>query len=117
MSIEKDVSANPFSNTYVELVSLLPETAQTAVVDDTNAEPYSNLAEVTGNLQKSILREPARVPVPALRSPPPVTHDPRSSQPSLNDTSTSPVGLDAPITWRKCDLSMYPWFLCPCIEN
>ena len=117
MSTEKDVPANPFSDTYVELASLLPETAETAVVDDANAEPYSDLAKVTENLQKSVLTEPATVPVPALRSPSLVTNDPRLSQPSLNNTSISPVGLDVPITWRKCDLSMCPWSLWLGIKN
>ena len=117
MSTEKDVPANHFSDTYVELASLFPETTQSAVVDDANAEPNSNLAEVTENLQKSVLTESATVPVPVLRSPPLVTHDPRLSQPGLNDTSISPVGLDAPIMWRKCDLSMYPWLLWLCIKD
>lgn len=108
MSTGEDVAANPFCDTYIELASLLPETT---VVDDNSTKSYDDLAEVTENLQKTVLTEPVTVPVPTLVCPPPATHDSHSSQPSLNDTSapvTSPAssGQDEPMAWRNCDLSM-----------
>ncbi|KAG9384715.1 Pectate-lyase-3 domain containing protein [Pyrenophora tritici-repentis] len=110
MSTEKDVPVDPFSDTYVEPASLLPETAQTAVVDDDdNATPHSGPAEVTENLQKAAFTEPVQIPVPTPRYSSPITNDPHSNQASLNNFSIpvippAPVGLDATITWRTRDL-------------
>ncbi|EFQ85517.1 hypothetical protein CFE70_007780 [Pyrenophora teres f. teres 0-1] len=112
MSTERDVSVDPFKDTYVELASLLPETAQTALVDDDdnkNTTPHSCPAEVTENLQKTMFTEPVQAPVPTLRSSSSITHGFHSNQASLKYISipvihSVPVGLDAPITWRECDL-------------
>lgn len=106
----EDVATNSFRDTYVELASLLPETT---VVDNNNTKSYDDLAEVTENLQKTILTEPVTVPVSNLECSPPATPDSHSSQPNLNDTSTAatlpapaPNGQDEPMVWRNCDLSM-----------